>query len=292
MLQLCMTKGKGRAQETPYLVVVAEGAGEGLDALCALFFDLGSLGIEEREDGIRAYFGSDMTADGLARSLDEITRSIRASGLRAQPVCRIEGLEAVDWTREWKKGLNPILIGESLVIVAPWHEYCGPQLKVVIAPGMAFGTGHHATTMLCLQEIEAFAKSRTGSFLDIGTGTGILAISAALLGFKPVCVTDTDPVCVEIAEKNFKVNGVDQVRFLDPSLDGREECFSLIACNLTLEPIKSLLARILGLRSRDGAVILSGLLEGQEEAVIALLGLHGIEQVKTVCLDGWAALVF
>jgi ribosomal protein L11 methyltransferase len=171
-----------------------------------------------------------------------------------------------DWLAEWKKDWQPVEVGR-FIIAPPWSEIAGAadRLVVRIEPGMAFGTGTHETTRLCLKAIEK--HFRGGSFLDVGTGTGILAIAAAkMCPDARVEACDTDAAAIEIAEENARLNGVgDQITFRVGTVDEQTQSADLVCANLTAPVIVDLLPSLLG--ATCGHLVLSGILDTQIDLV-------------------------
>ncbi len=171
-----------------------------------------------------------------------------------------------DWSAVWKEGLRPVRVG-ALTVSPPWVD-AGPQ-AVVIDPGQAFGTGHHETTTGCLaalQELELAGRS----VLDVGTGSGVLAIAAARLGARRVVALDIDPLAVEAAGRNAAANGVDvEVRL--GSADAVAGVFDAVVANLDTATLGTV-ARDLRARLGPGAtLVVSGVsIERQQEAIAAL----------------------
>ncbi|MBF0319315.1 MAG: 50S ribosomal protein L11 methyltransferase [Nitrospirae bacterium] len=268
-----------------------------IEHISAVLFDCGTLGIEEREDGLISYFPGSTTIEQINAAMDNAKGILNGLGLSSEFTFTIEDLPHTDWTTEWKKGLNPIEAGDKLVILAPWHEYSGDRLRIVIEPAMAFGTGHHATTLMCLEEIEAAALNTKDSLLDIGTGTGILAIAAARLGFTQVIAIDNDPVAVETARENVELNNAARVEVVqntsnDLNIAPRARGFDTIVCNLTSETIKNLLDKILEAAAPNGTIILSGILKEQEAEIFHYLSLRNIKYVRVKNIGDWVCLSF
>jgi ribosomal protein L11 methyltransferase len=196
-----------------------------------------------------------------------------------------------DWLNEWKKEWQPVELGR-LVVTPPWGEIQSAQDRVVIRiePGMAFGTGTHETTRLCLKAILRFFKG--GSFLDVGTGTGILAIAAAKL-FPDALVTacDTDAAAVDIARENARLNDVaGQIDFRVGSLSDVSLSADFVCANLTADVISSMLPELIA--ATCGRLVLSGILDTQAEAIIAELPQQEASGNLVVLHDGeWVALV-
>ena len=174
-----------------------------------------------------------------------------------------------DWLAEWKKHWKPSHVG-SFVIAAPWHEVDDVGRMVIrIEPNMAFGTGTHETTQLCLTAIdESYHPGR--SFLDVGTGTGILAIAAAKItansGAK-IVACDTDADAVDIARENAELNGVgDRIDFFTGPITDETECFDFVCANLTADVIVPIVPLLI--EKTRKTLVLSGILAEQERSVL------------------------
>ena len=211
-----------------------------------------------------------------------------------------------DWLGEWKKNWLPVEIGR-LIIAPPWSDLPNDTNRLVIRiePGMAFGTGTHETTRLCLKAIMRFFKG--GSLLDVGTGTGILAIAAAkLFPAARIAACDTDADAIEIARENARLNGVaDRIQFRVGSLDKNanaaetqtnsllyEEFASadFVCANLTADVISALLPSLIS--ASCGRLVLSGILETQVDSILDQLHNAGASDTSIMLQDGeWIALV-
>ena len=229
-------------------------------------FDLGATGLitlEESAEGIRlgAYFDERSDAEEIARSIEaEFTRAGRGAALLG---ISITSIPEQDWMQKWKEGFEAITIGERLIVAPSWKlpgETYG-RAVIQIDPGMAFGTGTHETTRLCLEAVETYWRG--GRMLDVGTGTGILAIGAALLApGAHVTAVDIDPQAIEVARENIAINNASD--FID-AIEGEPRDFAgraydLVVANLTAEAIVGLIHDLVGCLSPSGAMILSGIL--------------------------------
>ncbi len=202
-------------------------------------------------------------------------------------------VENEDWLGEWKKSWQPVAVGKRFIIAPPWSDVADAPDRIIIRiePGMAFGTGTHETTRLCLAAIE---KHFTGkSFLDVGTGTGILAIAAAKLHTHArIEACDTDAEAVAIARENARLNNVESERiyFRVGTIDDTTASADCVCANLTADVIVKLMPSLLG--ATCGRLILSGILDSQIETVRASLRERGVTHSPEVLADGeWVAVI-
>lgn len=204
-----------------------------------------------------------------------------------------------DWTSAWREFFTPIAVGDAFLVTAPWHEVSNPNpIRIIIEPKMAFGTGHHATTHLCLEALAGLVKSSQLSpadrFLDLGTGSGILGIAGAKLGLHGIGL-DIDPVAVENALENSRINAVDE-RF--PVAVGSVAClhpmerFQLILANILAAPLVDLAPTLKNLLAPGGRLVLSGLLTTQEFLVTTAYTRLGLPSPAALRRGEWSALVW
>jgi ribosomal protein L11 methyltransferase len=203
-----------------------------------------------------------------------------------------------DWLAEWKKDWQPVEVGR-FIVAPPWSEVAEPgaiatgsskdRILIRIEPGMAFGTGTHETTRLCLKAIEKYFRG--GSFLDVGTGTGILAIAAAKMWADArIEACDTDADAVAIARENARLNGVGkQIDFRAGSVEEQTSSADLVCANLTAPVIVELLPSLLG--ASCGRLVLSGILDSQSELVQSRLFELGADSFELEQDGEWIALV-
>ncbi len=200
-----------------------------------------------------------------------------------------------DWLAEWKKHWRPTLT-EHFIIAPPWESIAEsePRTIIRIEPNMAFGTGTHETTRLCLRIIESIYKPEQ-SVLDVGTGTGILVIAAALIakqgGRSPAMFAcDIDADSVTIARENAELNGVGgMIEFAEGSIAADTPVYDLVCANLTLDVIVPLLPRLLNAAGRT--LVLSGILQEQEPALVLEFGRLGIDNFRFSYDGEWMAAV-
>ena len=202
-----------------------------------------------------------------------------------------------DWAAAWKKHYPLMRIGRRIVVKPPWLEHSPGSEEVVIEldPGMAFGTGIHPTTQMCLAELE----ERLGAgvrVLDLGTGSGILAIAAAKLGAAKVLALDTDPIAVEVARANVIANGVERIVEVQlgslGALDLEPWAFDLMAVNILAEVIVALVKEgLLTHLERHGLIIAGGIIETRETEVAAALQRAGLAITGRRRERDWVTLV-
>lgn len=271
-------------------VPVSEPISEGL---ANLVWELGALGVVE--DGLlRAFF----PPDAVPRELDARVRAyldgLRALGYPVEDVPPTVGpLEDEAWAEAWKAHFRPIEIGARLLVAPPWDVPASSRLTIVIEPGRAFGTGHHGSTAGCLALIERLAaRAPLDRALDVGTGSGILAIAAARLGAREVLAVDTDPDAIAAAAANTERNGVpDRVRCAVADADAvRVPAFPLLLANLLAPAHRRLAARYAELVAPGGALIAGGILAREADEVAAALAAAGFRTREREVQGEWASL--
>jgi len=199
-----------------------------------------------------------------------------------------------DWAEAWKQHLRVLHIGRRIVVRPSWLTYTPDEGEVVVVldPGMAFGTGLHPTTQMCLMALEEHLRPGM-RLLDLGTGSGILAIAGAKLGAGSVLALDTDPQAVAVAAENVRHNGVaDRVRVAEGSLAQVDDRFDLVVVNILAVVIIEMLEQGLARRvAPGGRLILAGLIADQEPDVAEALRRAGLEPVERRQIDDWVGLV-
>jgi len=204
-----------------------------------------------------------------------------------------ESVKEEEWATAWKKYYHPLKLGNRLVVCPSWEEYApvGDEVIITLDPGMAFGTGTHDTTRLCLQLLEQYAAPGK-TMLDVGSGSGILAISAALLGCKEAVGVEIDEMAVRVARENSQINHTDdRVTFLCGDLVSKVEgCYDIICANIVADTIIRLLPDMAPFLKGDGVFIASGIIDEREGDVLTALEQNGLELVERRESGGWVAL--
>ncbi|MED5511162.1 MAG: 50S ribosomal protein L11 methyltransferase [Pseudomonadota bacterium] len=215
---------------------------------------------------------ADTTVIGLYdanHDMDSVVATLNAEATLADKlVYKIEQLEDKDWEREWMDNFHPIQFGDRLWICPSWRDIPDPDaVNVLLDPGLAFGTGTHATTALCLKWLES--QDLTGkTVVDFGCGSGILGIAAIKLGAERMIGIDIDPQALEASRDNAKRNGVaDKLEVYLPE-DQPEFTADIVVANILAQPLRELHEVILGLLKPNGKIAMSGILEEQAQSVV------------------------
>ena len=203
-------------------------------------------------------------------------------------------LDEVDWAEAWKAFFWPQKIGQRIVVKPTWREYEAQPDDIVLEldPGMAFGTGTHPTTVLCINLIETYLNKGI-SFLDIGTGSGILMIAAARMGAGFVCGLDKDTVAVKVAAANLRLNGLDPHYYslrTGNLLEGIRDKYDFIVANIFTQVILELLDDIPRALTERGIFICSGMFEKNINLVVAKMKNMGFEILEIRKQEEWAAI--
>ncbi len=265
---------------------------ESTDALEQRMHLMGCLGIVEQDGRIIAYFPDVLGIGTIVDGINEFRPILSLSGLGSNLTFRYEFISERDWNESWKKKFQPIDVGANLVILPPWAPPREGRINIIIDPGMAFGTGHHETTKTCLLLIEKLSRRlRRGRFLDVGTGTGILAIGAAKLGFREVVGVDTDPLAVDAALRNMTLNGIGNAVMLPGTITEASGRYDLIAANLMSDILIGVAPDIAARLEPRGRALLSGMIAGQEEDVMPAMDRAGLRCMKVIPDGRWVSLV-
>lgn len=242
-----------------WLETAVEVPNESAEAMANRLLEIGSPGLVTEDCGARtrliAYFDEPGQVEEARRYA-----SVLCGGAAAVASSEIG---SQDWAENWKEHFPPLEIGEKLHLCPPWAAVPpSGRIAVVIDPGMAFGTGHHATTRACLELIERCVVPGC-EVLDVGTGSGVLSIAALLLGAGRAAGVDIDPLATEAATANALRNGVADRFSVCDSLDRVEGTFPLAFANIQLDALAALEPRLASLVEPGGTLIVSGLLRGE-----------------------------
>ena len=228
--------------------------------------------------------------ENLAEVLPLFRERLDASGI--EYTLSTTGVEQEDWQNAWKKYYHAMDIGQRLAIVPGWEEYQTDRTVITMDPGMAFGTGPHETTSLCLETLDAIVQGGE-RMLDIGTGSGILAIAALKLGAAEAEGVDIDPMCVRTAGENAQRNGVqDRFKVLVGDLsDKASGVYNIITANIVASAILSLAPHVPALMAPGAVFIASGIIDTRKEEVLAGLRAAGLDPFEVHEKRGWVCIV-
>ena len=219
----------------------------------------------------------------------------RFTELKIDTEISVIGVKEEDWAGAWKKYYKPLRIGERLVVVPAWEKYDAKEGDLILKmdPGMAFGTGTHETTRLVAMLIEKYVKENDVC-LDLGTGSGILAIAASKLGAKSVNAYDIDPVAVRVAGENVNDNGITNIVCGRSDLFAgvEEKTYDLICANIVADIIIRMLPDVEKFLKPGGILITSGIIEERAEEVLKTAENTPLEYVEMKEEKSWCAIVF
>ncbi|AJE04583.1 50S ribosomal protein L11 methyltransferase [Geobacter pickeringii] len=280
-----------------YLVEVT-GNGVSIDNLELDTFSLDTVE-ESSVKTVRAYFtpGEELDAQ-IAELAQFLHENAPAFGAGSIPPPRVAMIGEEDWATGWRQHFAPTRIGSHLVIKPTWEPFDSApgDLVIELDPGMAFGTGTHPTTRLCLEALEEIAASLGAApleVLDVGTGSGILAIAAAKLGARRVVGTDIDPDAVVVAAENCAMNGVaDAVELVTTPLEAIPGSFTVTLANILAEDLVRMAAELATTVAPGGFLVLSGILCEREEYVINGFVPTGLSFQSARHGGEWSCLVY
>ena len=274
-------------------IIIEAGPGA-TDAVGAALYAVGCGGFEVREaaqpPAAVGYLPVDDRLEDRLSSLKDALAGLEGHGVAgAGTDITLHYVEESDWATAWKAFYKPFRVGRRLLVTPPWEhpELASDDIPLVIDPGMAFGTGSHPTTQLCLAALEDFVQPGH-SVADIGTGSGILAIAAAKLGASPVAANDNDPLAVRIARENAAANGV-SVLVTDALPTGQHE---VVVANILADVIIGMSEELYILLAPGGVLIASGIIDTREADVRQALEGIGLTHLETRRQTEWVALIF
>ncbi|HEX9015357.1 MAG TPA: 50S ribosomal protein L11 methyltransferase [Chloroflexota bacterium] len=241
---------------------------------------------------VKTYIPDDRETEEKVRRAEEALWHL--SQLRQVGQLQVNRLAEEDWAEAWKKFFFVQRVGERIVIKPSWRDYepVGGDVVLELDPGMAFGTGLHPTTRMCLAACERLVQ-RGMRVLDLGTGSGILAIAAAKLGAASVRAVDVDPVAAQVAAKNVEMNGLSaSIETGQGSIErAAPEGYDLVLANIIASVIIELASRLEGATAPGGALVVSGIIADREQAVRDALEAAGMSIDETIAEGDWRTMV-
>jgi ribosomal protein L11 methyltransferase len=275
--------------------------GEAAPLYSDFLLGLGSMGVAEdiKPGGmceVSAYFPMETDLETVVNGLREYSDMLGdgSEGGGIGPVS-VEHIDRSSW-EVWKTLLTKVRAGEKVVIIPPWEEHAPSEGEAVIEinPSLAFGTGHHETTRLCIAFIELLVRTgKVKSMLDVGCGSAILSISAYKLGIQDVTGFDTDPVAISESRKNARRNGVlGKIKFFCGYIESARGAYDLIVANVYLEPIYHMREAFKSRLAPGGALVVSGIPLPRRDDAVRYLTQAGFRLDKEMREGDWVALEF
>lgn len=263
---------------------------ESSEPVANFLVESGSPGLQTDEHGtavtLTAYYRQTPPLQGLQRFCDAIGCPLGATAVRIREIAE------EDWAQNWKAHFRPQPIGKRLYVCPPWDTSAPTdRIAIIIDPGMAFGTGQHASTRGCLMLLEwATSAQPMQRALDLGTGSGILAIALAKLGVSAVWAVDTDPQAIAIARSNAVRNAVDRYIQFAGSIEGATGPFDLVVANLFANILQELAPTVSRLIVPGGILVFAGVLSEEEPRVRGAFEACGMDTRKRYEEDGWVTI--
>lgn len=240
--------------------------------------------------GVRSYFPVD---DRLGERLTRIKERVLVM-IGVEVELELKQIREEDWAEAWKQYFKPEHIGK-IVIKPSWEVYSPTSDEIIIEldPGMAFGTGTHPTTRICIKLLQEIITSQT-EMLDVGTGSGILALAGAMLGAKKIVATDIDPIAIKVALENVRRNRMEgfievyQSNLLERPLDFK---FNLVVANIITNAIMEISSQLAKVLEPGGIFMASGIIEERFPEVVDCLTKQGFVMKKHIFEEGWVGLI-
>jgi ribosomal protein L11 methyltransferase len=272
------------------------------EAVSNFLFEEGATGIEEvsedlRWEQLKAYFPQNGKGKKALRSLSRYLKSLgRIVPEMSQIQIVTTFIHEQNWSENWKRFFRPVQVTSTFLVKPPWSKIRlkKNQIPIDIYPGMAFGTGTHATTILCLKALERRLRKKGISVLDVGTGSGILSIASARLGASDVLGLDIDGAAVENARENVERNHVsDIVKIRKGRIGDIQKRFDVIAANIDLKNLKRMRWSLIHHLKGRGFLILSGILEEEKDRLCQhYMNTELLQWIRTDQEGEWVCLLF
>lgn len=198
-----------------------------------------------------------------------------------------------DWSQKWKEHWKPTKASEHVIICPSWEECTRKKDDILITldPGSAFGTGTHATTQLCIQAIEKYLK-KGDEVADIGTGSGILAITAIKFGASHAVAIDNDPLVIDVAKDNAQMNNVfNKIDFSHATADMLSEQYDFVCANILHNVLAEIMGDLKNIMKPASYMVLSGILDEKKQVVLDAVEKHGLKVIEILHQEQWTAII-
>lgn len=264
-------------------------SGDAQEIVGAILTDVaGCHGYASTSQGVSGYLPVDDRLENTLLTLKAALADLPA----VSPDITVRFVAEEDWANAWKQYFKPQRVGQRIVVKPTWEEYLPEpgDLILQIDPGMAFGTGLHATTRLCLRALEAHVKPNA-LVADVGTGSGILAVGAALLGAARVIAVDNDPLAVRVAQENVAVNQVQEQVQVSEADTPPQGIYDIVVANILADVILGMAPSLTAALRDGGLLIASGIIERRADDVRAGLARAGLRIDETLAEGEWVAVL-
>lgn len=258
------------------------------EILIAELDQIGFSAFEEKEDGLLASIASPDWNESIFQEM------IARYEMLGPIVWEVEKVAKTNWNEAWEKNFDPVIVDDKVLVRAPFHDIKGDfDHEILIMPKMSFGTGHHATTSQILS-LQLEVDFQNKSVLDLGTGTGVLAIMALKLGAAHVEATDIDDWCIENSLDNLSLNGFEGIRVAQGEIRNLsfDRTFDIIIANINKNVLLSEIDSYVSLLNEEGSLFLSGFYENDVPDLDHAASALGLKLVKSTSKDHWSALLF
>jgi ribosomal protein L11 methyltransferase len=261
--------------------------------LVAIFSQLGFEGFWEDEETLRCYISASRWTPRFLEEVQATAALVARSSSSPSPRILVRNIEDRNWNADWEKTIQPIRVSDRIIVTPSWHHVSGDPGDIVLTidPKMSFGTGYHETTRLMLRLMESAVRPDM-TILDIGTGTGVLAIAGIKLGCSSAVACDTDEWSYENARENAGVNAVaDRLTVILGDIGQTpRRLYDLVIANIQLNVILPILGEMRARCARGGLLLLSGLLLKDEDEILSSLGAIGFTIHERLTENDWLAL--
>lgn len=257
--------------------------------------------VQENEDGSLKLQGKDVTSEEILEAIKRELEDLRMFVDIGEGTVTVDRTEDIDWINNWKQYFHQFYIDDVLVIPS-WEEVKeedADKMILHIDPGTAFGTGMHETTQLCIRQLRKYITPRT-KLLDVGTGSGILAILSLMFGAEEAVGTDLDPCAVEAVRDNMEANGISSEKFsmmIGNLITEKEiqdkvgyECYDIVVANILADVLIPLTPVIVNQMKPGGIYITSGIIDDKEKAVAEAVEAAGLSIVETTYQGEWVSI--
>jgi ribosomal protein L11 methyltransferase len=276
-----------------YVEIEIKTSEELVDQLVALFSQVGFEGFWEEGPLLRCYINQERWTPGMTEEIHSMVNRMARSNSTTLPAISVRSIVDRNWNEEWEKTIKPIHVTDRIVITPTWHQYDPRpnEIVLIIDPKMSFGTGYHETTRVALRLMEKYITPGT-HLLDVGTGTGVLAIAGIRLGAISAIGVDIDEWSYSNALENLEHNAVQhRIKMFRGDISSAPAgLFGMIVANIQLNVIKPLLTEMKNRLSPGGVLIVSGLLVQDRDEILSALGSSNYRIIEELRENEWIGI--